>query len=325
MKKFLYLLLFLLVLGGGAYLYLHWEWGYPGAGGIVYIPKGSSVGQIAQELNKAHLIANPWSFKLLARLEKAETELKPGEYQFPPGVTAPEILDKIRRGERLVRKLTIPEGFSFRQIAQAIAASGIATEAQVMEAFQDPQYLTLLGFPAPSLEGYLYPSTYEYDSRTTLKELLTAMILGFQKNFDANLRVRTEGAGWSIPQVVTLASIIEKETGRAEERVLIASVFHNRLRQGMPLQSDPTIIYGLVNFDGNIRQEDIRNPHPYNTYVHSGLPPGPIASPGLASMQAVLFPASGDYLYFVAKKDGTHHFSKDLASHNQAVQLYQKN
>jgi UPF0755 protein len=323
MKKLAVLFLSLLILAGAGYVFLRGQWGPHGPGGTVYIPKGASLGQIAQELAKGGFIPNAWSFKVLTRLEKAERELKPGEYEFAAAVTASQILEKLRKGERLVRKLIIPEGYSFRQIALLIAQAGIATEPQVMAVLHDPQYLGLLGFTALSLEGYLFPSTYEYDSRTTLSELLTRMIRGFGKNFDGELRARVEASGWTIPQVVTLASIIEKETGRAEERPTIASVFHNRLKLGMPLQSDPTIIYGLINFDGNIRREDIRNPHAYNTYVHAGLPPGPIASPGLASLRAVLFPASGDYLFFVAKNDGTHHFSKDLASHNQAVQRYQ--
>jgi UPF0755 protein len=323
MKKIFTLFLILLLAVGVAYLYLRLQWGPHGLGGIIYISKGSSVGQIAQELDKAGFIPNTWSFKLLARLEHAERDLKPGEYGFPSGVTASQILEKLRKGERLVRRLTIPEGYSYRQIAQAIAATGMATEAQVMIAFNDPYYLGQLGFPAVSLEGYLFPSTYEYDSRTTLQELLSEMIQEFRGHFDGELKARAEAAGWTIPQVVTLASIIEKETARPEERPLIASVFHNRLQRGMPLQSDPTIIYGLTNYDGNIRQEDIRNPHPYNTYVHIGLPPGPIASPGMESMRAVLSPATADFLFFVAKKDGTHHFSKDLVSHQQAVQQYQ--
>jgi peptidoglycan lytic transglycosylase G len=323
MKKFFYLILTLLVAAGLGYLFLRIQWGPHGKGGLVYIPKGSSVGQIAQELRKAGFIPNPWSFKILVRLDHAERELKPGEYEFPPQVEAPQILDKLRRGERVVHKLAIPEGYTFKQIAYAIAQTGIADEAQVLATFQDPKYLNLLGFPAISLEGYLFPSTYEYDSHTTLQDLLTQMIRGFQENFGKYLGARAAAAGWTIPQVVTLASIVEKETGRAEERPLIASVFENRLRTGMLLQSDPTIIYGLPHYDGNIHPEDIHNPHPYNTYVHPGLPPGPIASPGMASLQAVLFPTTGDYLYFVARGDGTHQFSKDLASHHQAVQRYQ--
>ena len=323
MKKFFYLILILLVLGGLGYLFLRIQWGPHGKGGTVYIPKGATVTQIAQDLTKAGFIPNPWSFKILVRWDKAERDLKPGEYEFPPRATAPEILGKLRRGERVVHKLIIPEGYSFKQIAYAIAQTGLATEADVMATFQDPKYLNLLGFPATSLEGYLFPSTYEYDSHTTLQELLSEMISGFQDNFAKGLGAQAMAAGWTIPQIVTLASIIEKETGQPEERPMIASVFENRLKQGMPLQSDPTIIYGLPAYDGNIHPWDIRNPHPYNTYVHTGLPPGPIASPGLDSLKAVLFPAPGDYLYFVAKGDGTHQFSKDLASHNLAVQRYQ--
>lgn len=325
MKKFFALLVLTLLILGGAYLYLRIQWGPHGPGAVVYIPKGSSSAQIAQTLSQEGVVASPWSFEILVRLEKAERELKPGEYEFPPGVTAEEVLSKLRRGERLVRYLVIPEGYAFRQIAAAIAKAGIATESEVWAAFQDPRYLGRLGFPAQSLEGYLFPSTYEYDSRTTLEEILNQMVRTFREQFDPGLRDRAREAGWTLPQVVTLASVIEKETGVKGERPLIASVFENRLKIGMPLQSDPTIIYGLKDFDGNIRSADIRNPHPYNTYVHVGLPPTPIASPGKESLKAVLYPAQTDYLFFVAKGDGTHEFSATLEAHQRAVERYQLN
>ena len=323
MKSILKILLILIILGLGAYLYLTIQWGPYGKGGVVYLPKGSSVSKIAQNLTKAGVIRNPWSFKLLVRLEGVEKELQAGEYEFPPELSTRAVIAKIRRGERRTYKLIIPEGYNYSQIAQRIAKTGLATEAEVLAAFQDPKYLSLLDFPTPSLEGYVFPSTYVYDRGTTLDALLKQMIRNYKKSLGPDLIQRAQQAGWTLPQLTTLASIIEKETGQASERPLIASVFHNRLKIGMPLQSDPTIIYGLKNFDGNIRKKDIKEPHLYNTYVHVGLPPGPIASPGKESLRAVMYPAESDYLFFVSKGDGTHQFSKTLAEHNEAVRNFQ--
>jgi len=325
MKKLWGFLTVLVVLVLGAYLFLRWEWGPYGLGGTVFIPRGSSVQKIGGILTEHGIVRNTWSFKLLVRLEGAETQLKAGEYAFEGGIGARQVLDKLRRGEIVVHYLTIPEGYNFAQIAKAIGQTGIATESEVLAAFRDPQYLSLLGFPVSSLEGYLFPATYPYDRGTELPELLQAMIKSFLANFDESMRARMAQGNWTIPQVTTLASIIEKETGRADERPRIAAVFENRLKIGMPLQSDPTIIYGLENFDGNIRKKDIQNPHPYNTYVHPGLPPGPIASPGAESLKAVLYPAQSDELFFVAKGDGSHQFSETLAEHQKAVERYQLN
>lgn len=313
----------LIVLATGIYFFFRVQWGPYGPGGIVYIPKGYSVQQIAGELVQAKILRNTWSFRILVRWRQVGAKLQAGEYEFPPQVTTAEVIDKLVRGDRLVRRFTIPEGANFNQIAQIVGETGIATPAEFKAAFRDPLYLAKLGFPALSLEGYLFPATYDYDRSTQLKDLLGQMIQAFQKSLDPELKARAAQGGWTIPQLVTLASIIEKETGQAAERPLIASVFHNRLKIGMPLQSDPTIIYGLKNFDGNIRRGDIRNPHPYNTYVHVGLPPGPIASPGKESIRAVLYPATSDYLFFVSKGDGSHQFSETLAEHNAAVRKYQ--
>jgi len=259
----------------------------------------------------------------LVRFKGEESKLHPGEYDIKPGMTASDILEKLVKGERIVHKLVIPEGFTFKQIAEAIEKTGIAPATQVQTYFRDPQLLQSLGFPALSLEGFLFPATYEYDRMTTVDELLKKMIQAFKLNFDSSLREQTLAQGWSIPQTVTLASIIEKETGQAAERPLISSVFHNRLHMNMPLQSDPTVIYGLPNFDGNIRKADLSNPHPYNTYVHPGLPPGPIASTGKAALKAALSPQETNYLYFVGKGDGTHVFAATLEEHNANVQRYQ--
>lgn len=322
MKTLFKILVVLAILGMAGYLYLAMQWGPYGRGGTVYIPRGSSLSQIAGLLEQNQLVRSGWSFKLLAQWKKQGANLKAGEYVFPDGPSAAQVLDKLVRGDRLVRKITIPEGYNFAQIAALIEQAGIAPRTEVMKSFRDPALLAELGFAAPSLEGYLFPATYEYDRQTKAPALLKEMIDHFKRS-TSNLAIRASAAGWTLPQVVTLGSIIEKETGQANERPLISSVFQNRLRIGMPLQTDPSVIYGLANFDGNLRRDDLRNPHPYNTYVHIGMPPGPIASPGLASMEAVLAPATTNYLFFVAKGDGTHFFSATLDEHNAAVARYQ--
>lgn len=316
-------LLVLLLIAAGLYLYVSIQLGPYGKGGTVFIPKGASVQQTAELLQQGGVIRSTWAFRGLARWRGVEAKLKPGEYQFEAGMTSREVLDKIVRGDRIVRRLVVPEGYSFAQIAALIEKAGVASQAEVMKFFRDPALLGSLGFPAVSLEGYLFPAAYEYDRQTTAEALLRQMLKKFQDSVRGPMADRIKQSGWTIPQVVTLASIIEKETGQAAERPLISSVFHNRLRIGMPLQTDPTVIYGLPNFDGNLRKDDLRNPHAYNTYVNVGLPPGPIASPGMASLEAVLNPTRSNYLFFVAKGDGSHFFSATLDEHNAAVSRYQ--
>jgi conserved hypothetical protein, YceG family len=321
--KFLKILLVLLLLGGALYGFYSYQSRPFGSGGNVYISKGASVAQVADLLQQSGILQNRWVFLSLARLHRLHAVLKPGEYEFGPQLRPQEVLEKLLRGDRVVRKLVIPEGFSFVQIAAALEKAGIAPVAEVYRYYRDPAWLNRLGFPAPSLEGFLFPATYPYDRGTKLEEILGQMVKAFQQQFRGELRDQAMALGWTIPQVVTLASIIEKETGRKEERATISSVFHNRLRLGMPLQSDPTVIFGLPQFDGNLRKTDLLNPHPYNTYVHGGLPPGPIASPGKASLEAALRPASTQYLYFVGKGNGTHQFSTTLEEHEAAVAQYQ--
>jgi len=191
-----------------AYFFIHHEIASTGKGAVVYFPKGSSVSQIAETLEQQGLIHHAWSFKFLVRFKGEESKLHPGEYDIKPGMTASDILEKLVKGERIVHKLVIPEGFTFKQIAEAIEKTGIAPATQVQTYFRDPQLLQSLGFPALSLEGFLFPATYEYDRMTTVDELLKKMIQAFKLNFDSSLREQTLAQGWTIPQTVTLASII---------------------------------------------------------------------------------------------------------------------
>lgn len=336
MKKLLLtILILILFLGVGAF-YVHHQINAPfGTGGKVNFPPGTSVSQMGTKLAEAKLIRSPLAFKLFVRFKGWEQQLQAGEYEFLPLQTLPQVADKIRRGERILYRLIIPEGLNFDEISKRLVEAGLATPEQMNAAFRDPNYLHQLvkqlnqrledpiPFKPASLEGYLFPATYIYDSTTTLEQVLTQMTRSFAKQWDEKMLMRLRELGWSIEEATTLASLIEKETGQPGERPLIASVFYNRLAKGMLLQSDPTIIYGLKDFDGDIRNRDILNPHIYNTYVHPGLPPGPIASPGKASLMAALFPEESEYLFFVGKGDGSHYFSKDLQEHNQAVRRYQ--
>lgn len=322
-KKGLAFVLVILLLLGASYTYLNWQWSPYGNGGLLFVPKGSSMSQVAQDLEKLGLVRSAWSFRLLAKLKDAERSIQVGEYKFEANMGAEEILEKLVKGDRFVHKMAVPEGYNFKQIAELIVEAKIANLEEVEAKFQDPILLQELPFEAKSLEGYLYPATYEYDRNTSLDFILRQMLESFRKNFHESMQSQAKAMNWSIPQVVTLASIIEKETGLASERKIISSVFHNRLKKGMRLETDPTVIYGLKDFDGNLRKVDMRNPHLYNTYVYEGLPPGPIASPGKESLLAALKPAKTEYLYFVSKGDGSHYFSKTYEEHLQAVRKFQ--
>jgi UPF0755 protein len=218
----------------------------------------------------------------------------------------------------------VPEGLTVREVGALLAARGLASVDEVRCLASDPEFLLAAGVPGPQLEGFLFPDTYRFAPTAGPSEILETMVRRFHERFDAERWRRTAERALSINQVVTLASIIEKETGKAAERPLIAAVFTNRLRIGMPLQSDPTVIYGIPDFGGDLTRADLTRFSPYNTYVVGGLPPGPIANPGLASIDAALAPADSGALYFVSRNDGSHEFSTTLAEHNRAVARYQR-
>jgi UPF0755 protein len=240
-----------------------------------------------------------------------------------PAMAPVQLLETLRKGFVILHPVTIPEGFTRDQIADVLAAKGLADKKRFLGLTEDKALLRQYGITGPSLEGYLFPDTYHFSRGTPTLAVLDTMVKRF-KQVVGPLMEKTQGAGMTFEQVVTLASIVEKETGRPEERPLIASVFLNRLRLGMRLESDPTVIYGIENFDGDLKKKDLTEKTPYNTYVIYGLTPGPIANPGIESIKAVVDPARTDYLYFVSRNDGSHHFSKTLAEHNRAVEIYQK-
>ncbi|MBI4238555.1 MAG: endolytic transglycosylase MltG [Deltaproteobacteria bacterium] len=295
---------------------------------IVAIPGGTSLRGVARALTRERVIDFPGLFVLYGRLQGTSHLMKAGEYEFADGLTARQVYDKLVRGDVRTYEVRIPEGWTLQQIASYVAAQPFATSPKFGDEFiaacRDPARIAKLGIVAHSLEGFLFPSTYYVQRPKSAAELVDRLTVEFERQFDAGLRAQLAARGLSLLQLVTLASIIERETGAAVERPLVSAVFHNRLKVNMPLASDPTVIYGLPKFEGNIRRADLENPHPYNTYIHAGLPPGPIANPGRAALEAALNPAAVDYLFFVSKNDGTHFFSTKYADHAAAVDRYQR-
>ncbi len=235
-----------------------------------------------------------------------------------------QVLNHLKKGIVHQYEVVIPEGYAVRQIAQVLEEKGLAEAEQFMALAADSELAESLGIPSDNLEGYLFPSTYFISRATTAEEIIRQMVRAFHTAYTSDLREREREMGLNTHEVVTMASIIEKETSSEAERDLISGVFHNRLKRNMRLQSDPTVIYGIADFDGNLKRVHLQTDTPYNTYRRRGLPPGPIANPGRASLIAALYPASVDYLYFVSRNDGTHYFSRNIDEHNRAVARFQK-
>jgi UPF0755 protein len=291
---------------------------------IIVIAEGSTFHQVAALLEREQLIRSRLFFVWLGKSHDAERRIHPGEYELHAAMPPSDMLAKFLSGRVVLHPVTIPEGFSIALIADVLAQLQITDRTEFMRVAKDPEFAKALGLPAATLEGYLYPDTYKFPRPSAAKDVARAMVGRFAQVFTPEWRTRAEQLGMTVHEIVTLASVIEKETGVREERPQISSVFHNRLKKRIPLQSDPTVIYGLTDFDGNLHKKDLSHPSPYNTYRWTGLPPGPIASPGSQSLHAALFPADSSYLYFVSRNDGTHHFSATLIEHNKAVEKYQK-
>lgn len=292
------------------------------------IPAGSSFLKIKRILAEHHVITDDFRFDLLARFRRNAHRLKAGYYVFPPGLSHNEILTKLATGDIYYQPVTIPEGVNARHVAEILVEAFGFDRGDLLELVYDEVFISSLGLDVSSLEGYLFPDTYYVTKGQTPEAVLSMMVNRF-KNVYAEIADDFEGdflskRNLSTHQVVILASIVEKETAVAEERPLIAAVFLNRLNKQMKLQADPTVIYGIENFNGNLTRKDLQTPSPYNTYVLNGLPAGPIGNPGRDSIQAVFEPSEVSFLYFVAQNDGTHYFSETLQEHNKAVRLYQK-
>ena len=292
-------------------------------GATVVIPEGVGVAEIARRLETAGVVRNALFFRVWARMAGRDRAIQPGTYHFERAVDVPDVLTRLAAGVPAV-EVTVPEGLTVREIAELLAARDLGDADGFRCLANDPDFLLAAGVPGPQLEGFLFPDTYRFAPDAEPRDVFATMVRRFHERFDAERYRRAQERQLSLNEIMTLASIIEKETGKASERPLIAAVFANRLRIGMPLQSDPTVIYSLPAFDGNLTRADLANPSPYNTYVAHGLPPGPIANPGLAAIDAALAPADSPALYFVSRNDGSHEFSTTLADHNRAVARYQR-
>ena len=289
----------------------------------IEIPIGANYPDVTGILEEAGLIKHKRLFHLLAKLKDAPTNIRAGEYDLSSSMSPAKIIDKLINGKIKGYRVSIPEGFNIRKIAARLASTNLADEEIFIKVASNPQFLSSLGIEGSSVEGYLFPDTYILSRSMGPKKIIRFMVNRFRQVVTPEMLKRAHQLGFTTAEFVTLASIIEKEGGIKEEKQLISAVFHNRLKTGMRLQSDPTVIYGLKHFDGNIKKNHLREKTPYNTYRIKGLPPGPISNPGLDSLLATLYPASVDYLYFVSKNNGSHHFSSDLTSHNKAVIKYQ--
>jgi len=290
---------------------------------VVNIRSGQPFKITTDILFKAGIIKNPFKFNLVARLKGYDKQIKAGEYALAASMSPIKILEKLVKGEVKLYKLTVPEGLNIYQIAELVAQEGFAEQAVFIESATDAAFAHEHGISAETFEGYLYPETYYFPKNVSTKTIVSSMAKRFRLVFKPEWEERRKQLGFSIHQVVTLASIIEKETGAPFERPIISSVFHNRLKKKMRLESDPTVIYGLKNFDGNLNRKHLETLTPYNTYKIRALPPGPISNPGSESLEAALYPADTAYIYFVSKKDNTHQFSTNFNDHNQAVRKYQ--
>jgi UPF0755 protein len=331
MKKLLWLLFVIVIAAGAgaAVFYLRVKQPYRGFGGseqFVEIPTGTGSTPIGERLVAAGVIRDAVTFRVALWLSHQGRHLKAGEYRFDRAMTPFEVIDKMARGDVFVVSMTFPEGLTVVEMSKIFESHGLGTAAAFVQAAQDPSPIADLDPAAKDLEGYLFPETYAVPRRTDAAKLVKLMVARFDKVLTPELRQAAAARKLTVRQVVTLASIVEKETAKADERPLVAAVYTTRLRIGMPLQCDPTVIYGLVKahrYDGNIHKEDLSFDSPYNTYRYPGLPPGPIASPGRASIEAAIRPAAADYLYFVSRNDGSHEFSRTLEEHNRNVQKYQ--
>jgi len=293
---------------------------------IVIVKKGAGLRAVANELRRKSLIKSKDLFILCAILKGGTKDVKAGEYSLNQSMSPLRIFHILSTGAIKTYTLTIPEGLTAQQIADLLAKKNLTNMSEFIPLVMDKTLAASYHIDGTNLEGYLFPDTYVISRDTGARELIDLMIKRFQKIFTDLIKDQKSTTGRLLPakDIVTLASIVEKEAGLPEEKPIIASVFLNRLKKRMRLESDPTVIYGLKNFDGNLKKKDLRTPGPYNTYLNYGLPPGPIANPGRESLMAVLKPAKTNYLYFVAKNDGSHHFSASLSEHNKAVYRYQK-
>jgi UPF0755 protein len=289
---------------------------------IIEIPAHLGVLDIARRLDKADIIRSPFGFALLAFAQGKARSLKAGEYEVPQGANTFAVLSLLEGGKVLYHPVLLREGFTLAELARAIEAEGLARADDVIRVGHDPLFLRALEIPGASVEGYLFPDTYQFAKGVTPEEMLARMVMKMRAQLTPDLLNTARELGLSVHQLLTLASIVEREAVDPKELSLISAVFWNRLKLDMPLQADPTVQYATGKGRQALTRNDLLVDHPYNTYRRAGLPPGPIANPGLPAIRAAAHPARVNYLYFVALDDRRHQFSQSLNDHNEAVARY---
>jgi UPF0755 protein len=287
------------------------------------IAPGAGFKTICHQLEERGFIRHWWSIDVIARMRGTDTQVQAGEYEVAPSMSPKEILQKLISGEVYKRKLLLKEGESIWALAPLVAQAGLGTAVEFDQVLSNPDVVKQAGITAPSFEGYLFPNTYFFSRPITPKDIIWGMLQEGEKRWKPEVNERAAQLGMTRHELLTLASIIEKESGNQREQPLISSVFHNRLRNGMKLESDPTVAYGIPDLNGQLLRKHLETEHPYNTYINFGLPPGPICNPGETAIQAALYPTpDSQYLFFVADGQGGHVFSTTLAEHNKAVAQY---
>jgi UPF0755 protein len=292
----------------------------------VIVAPGTGTAAIGRRLVEAGVIRDELAFRAALWWTGRSRDLQAGEYRFDRPMAAVDVVERLSRGDVYTRRLTIPEGLTIREMADIFETRGFGRRTAFIDAAANAALIEDLDADAVDLEGYLFPETYALPRDTPAARLIRMMVDRFRATYVDDLRRRAAAEGLTTRQVVTLASLVEKETAQAQERPVVAAVYRNRMKIGMALQADPTVVYAMQKagkYNGNIRRDDLAIDSPYNTYRYPGLPPGPIAAPGAASLEAALMPAPVSYLYFVSRNDGSHVFSQTLAEHNRNVREFQ--
>jgi UPF0755 protein len=293
-------------------------------GKLVLVPKGSPLPEVVGVLREGGVLLHPTAFRALVLATFSGRKLHYGEYAFPTPPSAFEAWRRLVRGDVIKYDVTVPPGANLYDIGELLEKKKLIKAEAFLAAATSPDVLRRLEIPGESAEGYLFPDSYIFVKPVTPEEILEIMARQFRRKIPPDAEKRAKEAGLSLHQIVTIASIIEKETRLEEEKPIVSSVIRRRLALDMPLQMDPTVIYAVKRFDGTVTRKDLRTAGPYNTYLKRGLPPGPIANPGFAALDAALNPSKDEYLYFVSKNDGSHTFSRTLAEHNRAVEQFRR-